>query len=136
MTTTSTEPAATGVSEATAALDKARALARAIGECEAFRAFEAAQEALEGDRELSARLAAVQVREQELRASRAWGGADPAEEKALEREWEELASQPALLAHLTARDNLLALLREVVGEIGEGIGVDYGAACAPAGGCC
>lgn len=130
---TSTEPVAPAL---TAAVEKARALARAIGESEAFRAFEAAQEALDSDAQLSARLAAVQVREQELRASRAWGGADPEEEKALELEWEDLAGQPALLAHLKARDNLLALLREVVGEIGEGVGVDYGAACAPAAGCC
>lgn len=133
---TSAEPVAPAASELAAAVEKARALARAIGESEAFRAFEAAQEALDSDSQLSARLAAAQVREQELRASRAWGGADPEEEKALELEWEDLASQPALLTHLTARDNLLALLREVVGEIGEGIGVDYGAACAPAGGCC
>ena len=133
---TSTEPVAPAASELAAAVEKARALARAIGECEAFRAFEAAQEALDSDSQLSARLAAVQVREQELRASRAWGGADPEEEKALELEWEDLASQPALLAHLSARDNLQALLREVVVEIGEGIGVDYAAACAPAGGCC
>ena len=133
---TSTEPLAPAATELAAAVEKARALARAIAESAAFRAFEAAQEALESDSRLSARLAAVQVREQELRASRAWGGADPEEEKALEREWEELASQPALLAHLTARDNLTVLLREVVGGIGEGIGVDYGAACAPARGCC
>lgn len=119
-----------------AALDRARALARAIGESAAFRAFEAAQEALEADAKLGARLSAFQVREQELRLSRSWGGADPEEVTALEREWEDLATHPVLAAHMAAREELLGLLREVGAAIGEGVGLDYGAACAPAGGCC
>jgi len=120
----------------TVALDRARALARAIGESAPFRAFEAAQEALEADADLGARLQAFQVREQELRLSRSWGGADPEEVRAMEREWEELAKHPVLAAQVAARTELLGLLREVAGAIGEGVGLDYGAACAPAGGCC
>ena len=131
---TSTQAAA--ADPTVAALERARALARAIGESTAFRAFEAAQEALEADAELGARLSAFQVREKELRLSRSWGGADPEEVRALEREWEDLAKHPVLAAQVAARTELLGLLREVAGAIGEGVGLDYGAACAPAGGCC
>jgi len=132
MTTTQ----ATAADPTAAALESARALARAIGESTAFRAFEAAQEALEADAELGSRLKAFQMREQELRLSRTWGRADLEEVRAMEREWEDLAKHPVLAAHMAARKGLAALLREVAGEISEGVGLDYGAACAPAGGCC
>ncbi len=121
---------------ATTVLERAHAVARAIGESGAFQAFEVAQEALEADATLTERLAAFQIREQELRLARAWGGADPDEVAATEREWKDLSSQPVLAAHLAARDDLLALLREVATAISEGVGLDYGEACAPAGGCC
>jgi cell fate (sporulation/competence/biofilm development) regulator YlbF (YheA/YmcA/DUF963 family) len=132
MTTTQ----ATAADPTAAALERARALARAIGESAAFRAFEAAQEAFAADADLGFRLSAFQVREQELRLSRSWGGADPEEVRAMEREWEDLAKHPVLAAHVAAREELLRLLREVAGAIGEGVGLDYGAACASAGGCC
>lgn len=133
---TSMDTPAEGSSRESAALDRARALARAIGESAAFRAFEAAQEAFEADADLGFRLSAFQGREQELRLARSWGGADPEEVRAMEREWEDLAKHPVLAAHMAARQELLGLLREVAGAIGEGVGLDYGAACAPAGGCC
>ncbi len=120
----------------TAVLDRAHALALAIGESGAFHAFEAAQEALDADTTLMERLAAFQIREQELRLARAWGGADADEVAAMEREWNDLSSQPVLAAHLAARDELLALLREVGAQISEGVGLDFGEACSPAGGCC
>jgi len=132
MTTTQ----ATAADPTAAALERARALARAIGDSAAFRAFEAAQETLQADADLGSRLSAFQVREQELRLSRSWGGADPEEVRALEREWEDLAKHPVLAAHLAAREGLASLLRDVAGQISEGVGLDYGAACAPAGGCC
>lgn len=118
------------------AIEKAKALARALGATPAFRALEAAHEALHADQELRQSLAAFQARQQELQLSQAWGGADPEAVQALEREWEGLASRPTLAAQLAARDELVAQLREVVAEIGEGVGLDFGEACAPAGGCC
>ncbi len=118
------------------ALEQARSLARAIGESAAFRAYEKAQDALDGDVELGKRLSALQMREQELRLTRAWGGAEPDEVRAIEREWEDIAGHPVLASHMEARDRLVELLREVAASISEGIGVDYGTACAPAGGCC
>ena len=51
MTTTQ----ATAADPTAAALERARALARAIGDSAAFRAFEAAQEALEADADLGFR---------------------------------------------------------------------------------
>ena len=131
---TSTQAAA--ADPTAAALDRARTLARAIGESAVFRAFEAAQEALEADAELGARLSAFQVREKELRLSRSWGGADPEEVRAMEREWEDLAKHPVLAAHVAAREQLVGVLREVAAAISEGVGLDYGTACAPAGGGC
>ncbi len=134
MSVTRTE--ATAMDATTVALDRARALARAIGESAAFRTFEAAQEALEADAELGQRLSAFQTREQELRLARAWGGADPDEVRAMDREWEDLAKHPVMAAHLAAREELLGLLREISGAISAGVGLDYGTASAPAGGCC
>jgi len=43
---------------------------------------------------------------------------------------------PPLRAYLQAQEELTALLREVAGIISQEIGIDYGAACSPAGGCC
>ncbi len=131
------EPAiVNGVDLEAAALEQARALARSIGEGAAFRAFEAAQEALAADQELSRRLRAFQHRQQEFQLSRTWGGADPSEEEALEEEWRRLSLTPALRSYLHAQEDLVNLLREVAGLISQEIGVDYGAACAPPGGCC
>lgn len=125
-----------GVDLEVAALEKARALARAIGESSVFRAFEAAQEALMADREVSQRLQAFQRHQQEVQFARAWGGADPLEEEALEEEWQTLSQMPTLQTYLQAQEGLTALLREVAGVISQEIGIDYGAACSPAGGCC
>ncbi len=131
------EPAVlSGVDLEATALDKARALARAIGESAAFRAFEAAQEALAADQDVSRRLQAFQRRQQEVQLARTWGGVDPLEEEGLEEGWRKLSLMPALRSYLHAQEDLTALLREVAGVISQEIGVDYGAACAPAGGCC
>ncbi len=119
-----------------AALEKARALARAIGESPSFKAFEAAQEALMADREVNQKLQAFQRRQQEVRFARAWGGGDPAQEAALEEEWRTLSRTATLQAHLRAQEQLTDALRMVAGIISQDIGIDYGAACSPAGGCC
>lgn len=54
----------------------------------------------------------------------------------MEREWKDIAKHPVLAAHMAARDELVGLLREVAAAISEGVGLDFGVACAPAGGCC
>lgn len=118
------------------ARDRARALARAIGESPSFRAFEAAQEALLANRELQARLDTYRSRLQELQTSRAWGGADPLAEEALEAEWSRLAATREVRNYLHAQEALTALLREVAAIITQATGLDFGAACSPSGGCC
>lgn len=125
-----------GVDLQAAALEKARALARAVGESPSFKAFEAAQEALMSDQEVNRRLQDYQRRQQEVWFARTWGGADPAQEGALEEEWRALSQTPILRVYLRAREQLTDVLRVVAGMISQEIGIDYGAACAPAGGCC
>ncbi len=125
-----------GLNLEAAALEKARALARAIGESPSFKAFEAAQETLMTDRDVSRRLQDYQRRQQEVRFARMWGGGDPAQEAALEEEWRAVSEIPALRAYLQAQGQLTDELRAVAGMISQEIGIDYGAACAPAGGCC
>jgi cell fate (sporulation/competence/biofilm development) regulator YlbF (YheA/YmcA/DUF963 family) len=125
-----------GVDLQEAALEKARALARAVGESPSFKAFEATQEALMADREVNRRLQAFQRRQQEVRFARAWGGGDPAQDAALEEEWRTLSWTATLQAYLRAQEQLTDVLRVVAGMISQEIGIDYGAACSPAGGCC
>lgn len=127
---------ANGVNLEAAALDAARALARAVGESPSFKAFEAAQEALMSDQEVNRRLQDYQRRQQEVWFARTWGGADPAQEAALEEEWRALSQTPILRVYLRAQEQLTDVLRVVGGMISQETGIDYGAACAPAGGCC
>jgi cell fate (sporulation/competence/biofilm development) regulator YlbF (YheA/YmcA/DUF963 family) len=119
-----------------AAIEAARSLGRALGESSAFKRFEAAQEVFQADEAARRKLADFQSRQQELRMAAMWGGADPREQRKLEREWQNISAMPSLSGYLRAQEELTALLREVTGKISEEIGVDYGAACSPSGGCC
>lgn len=125
-----------GVNLEAAALEKARSLARAVGESPSFKAFEAAQEALMEDQEVNRKLQDYQRRQQEVWFARTWGGGDSAQEAALEEEWRVLSRTPTLRAYLRAQEQLTDVLRAVAGMISQEVGIDYGAACAPAGGCC
>jgi cell fate (sporulation/competence/biofilm development) regulator YlbF (YheA/YmcA/DUF963 family) len=119
-----------------AVTESARSLAQAVARSEAFRRFEAAQEAFMADRPLRDRLNQLQARAQQLRAARMWGGADPVQETALQQEMDSLADIPILQEFYAAQEALRALAQEATKKISQEIGVDYGAACSPAGGCC
>jgi cell fate (sporulation/competence/biofilm development) regulator YlbF (YheA/YmcA/DUF963 family) len=119
-----------------AAIDAARSLGRALGESSVFRKFEAAYEVFQADEAARRKLTDFQAKQQELRMAAMWGGADPREQKKLEREWQNISAMPSLSGYLRAQEELTALLRETTGKISEEIGVDYGAACSPSGGCC
>jgi cell fate (sporulation/competence/biofilm development) regulator YlbF (YheA/YmcA/DUF963 family) len=127
----------TEVDEGTAAaLDAARALARALGSTPEFRHFETADAAFRADDAARRRLEAFQSRRQELAMAAMWGGADRAQQEELQREWERIAAIPTLRDHMAAQDGMAALFREVTAKITAAVGMDYGAACAPGGGCC
>jgi cell fate (sporulation/competence/biofilm development) regulator YlbF (YheA/YmcA/DUF963 family) len=119
-----------------AAMEAARSLGRALGESSAFKRFEATYEVFQADEAARRKLRDYQSRQQELRMAAMWGGADRREQEKLEREWRSISSLPSLSGYLRAQEDLTALLREAVGKISEEIGVDFGAACSPSGGCC
>ena len=121
---------------AAAAIEAARALGRALGESSAFKRFEAAYEVLQSDTAMRHRLADFQSRQQEIRLAAMWGGADPQEQNKLEHEWQNISAMPSVSDYLRAQEELAGLFREAVAKISEQIGVDYGAACSPSGGCC
>lgn len=122
--------------ELEAALDEARALAGAIRDSSSFLAYTAARERLDSDQDVNRRLQAFQHRQQELLRARAWGGADVLEEERLVDEWRRISAMPTLAAFLRSQESLKGLLQDVASFVSEEIGVDYGVACAPSGGCC
>ncbi len=119
-----------------AVTESARSLAQAIARSEAYRRFEKAQEAFMADHRLRARIDKLQARGQQLRMARMWGGADSAQEADLQREADSLAEIPVLQEFFASQQSLRTLLQEATKKISEEIGVDYGTACSPAGGCC
>ncbi len=119
-----------------AAVDAARALGHAVGESAVFRRFEASQEAFQSDQAARQRLAEFQEHQQKARMAAAWAGSGAQKEDEVEREWQSVSAMPSLSGYLRAQEEITALLREVTGKISDEIGVDYGAACAPSGGCC
>lgn len=116
--------------------DSARSLAKSIARSSAIRSFEAVQEAFMADKTLQRELQQLQARQQQLRLARMWNGVDRKQEEELEAEWDRLAQVPMLQSYLQAQDELRAFLREITGTISREVGVDFGAACSPAGGCC
>ncbi len=81
------------------------------------------------------RFEAYQRSQLELQKARAWGGADKALERHLDEEWERLSRVPEFQLYMEAQQEVIELCGEVVSRITEGIGLDFGRACA-AGGCC
>ncbi len=116
--------------------DAARSLARSIAKSSAMASFEAVQEAFMADKPLQHELQQLQARQQQIRLARMWNGVDRQQEEEIEAEWERLAQVPMLQNYLQAQDELRAFLQEITGTISREVGVDFGAACSPAGGCC
>lgn len=116
--------------------DAARSLAKSLAKSSAMRSFEAVQEAFMADKTLQHELQQLRARQQQIRLARMWNGADRKEEEKLEAEWDRLAQVPTLQSYLQAQDELRAFLQEITGTISREVGVDFGAACSPAGGCC
>jgi cell fate (sporulation/competence/biofilm development) regulator YlbF (YheA/YmcA/DUF963 family) len=114
--------------------EAARALARAVANSEVFRRFEAAQEQFTRDKKLQQQLRDYEVQQQQARLVRMWTGGEDG--KTSEQQWNSLLENPVLKNYLTCEEELRGLLRDAAGRITSEVGIDYGAACAPAGGCC
>lgn len=114
----------------------ARDLASAIAESEVFRQFEEAHERFRGDSKLQQQLRDHQARQQQARLARMWNGGDSSEADELERQWDLLLENRVMERYLACEEQLRNLLRDAAGRITNKVGIDYGAACAPAGGCC
>lgn len=119
-----------------AALDAARSLGQALGASSAFKRFEAAHERFHADEAAQRRLAEFETRQRGLQLAAMWGGAGAPEQQALEAEWKALSALPTVGDYLRAQEALTASFRESAQMISEAIGVDFGAACSPSGGCC
>ena len=119
-----------------AVAEAARGLARAIANSEVFRRFEASQEQFSADKNLQQRLLDYDTRKREAQLSGLWevGKGNGAED--LEKLWKSLLKNPVLKEYLACEAELRNLLREAAMRITNEVGIDYGAACAPAGGCC
>lgn len=118
------------------AVQAATAVGRALGRTATFRKYEVAQETFMNTAGLRDRLEAYQRRQQDLQNARAWGGADPTAEQQLDAEWERLSRMPEIQGYMEAQQELIELCGQVVNRISAGVGIDFGRACAPAGGCC
>ncbi|GAO01256.1 YlbF family regulator [Anaeromyxobacter sp. PSR-1] len=125
-----------GDDTASATMDAARSLGRTIGETSAFKRFEIAFESFCADADAQRRLTDHRTRQLEVQQAATWGGADPSEERRLEEEWAALLALPVVHDYVHAEEHLTSLLREAAERISRGVGMDFGAACAPAGGCC
>ncbi len=117
------------------AVQAARALGQALGRSPALRKFEEAQDAFTKVSGLSERLEKYQQAQQEMQATRAWGGVEQSAVDRLEAEWQALCRIPEVQAYLQAQEELLDSCREVVVKITAGVGIDFARTCA-AGGCC
>lgn len=117
-------------------MDKAQALARAIGESAAYKVFRRAHGALMEDDAVRRRFYAYQAQRQEVEFARRAGSAEPAQEAALEEEWRVLSAMPIVQAYLEGQRELTALLKEMASLVNAEFGVDYGAVCTPPGSCC
>jgi len=120
----------------TRAIQAANDLGHALVRSPAFRNFEAAQEAFMKADGLRERFDRYQRRRQDLQNARAWGGLDPAVERELDAEWQRLSRMPEVQAYQEAQEELIQLCTQIVAKISAGVGIDFGRACAPAGGCC
>lgn len=129
------EPTCESVDAEAAVIRSARELARALAASRELLAFDAAQSALAADQAVYERLRAFERRREEVRRANAWGGSSPADQSALEEEWESLSQAPVLKGFLAAQADLLAFLQDVGTVLRAEVGIDY-AALAGSGGCC
>lgn len=120
----------------TDAVEEARGFARILAGTPEFRAFEAAHERLAADQQAGMLLRRLQAAEQQVAMLQTWGGVATDAVEDVARLRAEAAEHPTVKMMFAAQDGLLRLLRDAAGIISAEVGLDFGAACSPAGGCC
>lgn len=118
------------------ALAQAREFAQVLARAPEFRAFEVARERLTADRDATALLQRLQDAQQKVAMLQTWGGI--ATNELAELEWLRVQAfeNPVIKAVFEAQAALLKLFQNAAGIISAAVGLDFGAACSPAGGCC
>lgn len=123
------------VSEA-AALAQAQAFAKTLAGAPEFRAFETARERLAADRDATILLQRFQDAQQTVAMLQTWGGIATNELAELELVKVQAFENPLIKTVFDSQAALLKLFQDAAGVISAAVGIDFGAACRPAGGCC
>jgi cell fate (sporulation/competence/biofilm development) regulator YlbF (YheA/YmcA/DUF963 family) len=118
------------------ALAKAREFATVLAGSPAFATFLAARDRFAADQGAQALWQRLQDAEHEMAMLRTWGGAATAQEEERERLRAEAHAHPTIGALLEAQDALVTLFERAADTLSAEVGLDFAAACRPAGGCC
>ncbi len=102
--------------------ERARKLGRAIGQTDAAKALDQAQQAIQDDEETRELFETLQREEQDL-LQRARSGEDVSqdEQRELQEKMEELESKPAFQKYIAAQQNFEKIMKQVNEVIQEGI---------------
>lgn len=118
------------------ALAKAREFAGVLAGSPAFATFLAVRERFAADQAAQTLWRRLQDAEQEMALLRTWGGAATAQLEALQRFRAEAQAHPAIGALFDAQGAVVTLFERAAETISAEVGLDFAAACRPAGGCC
>jgi cell fate (sporulation/competence/biofilm development) regulator YlbF (YheA/YmcA/DUF963 family) len=118
------------------ALAQARAFAQVLACAPEFRAFETTRERLAADHDATTLLQRLQDAQQRVAMLQTWGGI--ATNELAELEWlkAQAFEHPVIKSVFEAQAALSKLFDDTAGIISAEVGIDFGAACNPAGGCC
>ncbi len=110
-----------------------RELGEAITELPEYRAFESAKEAVEGSKDVQAKIDEFERVRQDFMLARQMGTATEEDLQVLQETQEELHSMPTMEEFLEAQSQLAARMDEINEYISEPLDVNFGE---QAGGCC
>lgn len=111
-----------------------RALAEALADSEAFRAYEQAAEQLRLDEAAQQAIGAFQSKQQSLQIMLRLNAVSAEDRAELERLQQAFLAQPSVAAYLQAQENLTMVCQAINDVIAQRIGLNFAAACGP--GCC
>lgn len=111
-----------------------RALAEALADSEAFRAYEQAAEQLRLDEAAQQAIGAFQSKQQSLQMMLRLNAVSAEDRAELERLQQAFLAQPSVAAYLQAQENLTMVCQAINDVIAQRIDLNFAAACGP--GCC